>query len=103
MSRIRLKPLGRLAVATAVIGCASFAYAQGGSRVPAQPQAGEGLHTIDNPGGGQVVYGTLTGQSSLSNAMVFMLRQVHGHFGTGRRSASFSRRVAATRLPPSSL
>jgi hypothetical protein len=47
--------------------------------VASQPQ--DGLHTIDNPGGGEVVYGTLTGQSSLSNAMVYMLRQVHGHFG----------------------
>ncbi len=81
MSRIRVQPLGRLAVAAAIVGCASFAYAQGSSRGPAQSEAGEGLHTIDNPGGGQVVYGTLTGQSSLSTAMVFMLRQVHGHFG----------------------
>jgi hypothetical protein len=43
--------------------------------------AQDGLHTIDNPGGGQVVYGTLTGQSTMQNAMVFMLRQIHGHFG----------------------
>jgi hypothetical protein len=41
----------------------------------------DGLHTIDNPGGGQVVYGTLTGQSTMSNAMVYMLRQIHGHYG----------------------
>jgi len=41
----------------------------------------DGLHTIDNPGGGQVVYGTLTGQSTMQNAMVFMLRQIHGHYG----------------------
>jgi hypothetical protein len=81
MSCIRLNSLGRRAAVTAVLGCASFAYGQSSSRAPAQSQAGDGLHTIDGPGGGQVVYGTLTGQSSLSNAMVFMLRQVYGHFG----------------------
>jgi hypothetical protein len=40
-----------------------------------------GLQTIDNPGGGQVIYGTLTGQSTLPDAMVYMLKQVHGHYG----------------------
>ncbi|ABF40089.1 hypothetical protein Acid345_1086 [Candidatus Koribacter versatilis Ellin345] len=43
--------------------------------------AADELKTIDNPGGGQVVYGSLTGQNSPSAAMGFMLKQVHGHFG----------------------
>ena len=36
---------------------------------------------VDNPGGGQFAYGTLTGQTSLSSGMVSMLRQVHARFG----------------------
>jgi hypothetical protein len=81
MACFRLNPLFPLAAITAVLGCASFANAQSSARGPVQSQAADGLHTINDPGGGQVVYGTLTGQSSLSSAMVFMLRQVHGHFG----------------------
>ena len=45
------------------------------------PQSSDTLKTIDNPDGGQVVYGSLYGQSSFQGAMGFMLRQVHGHFG----------------------
>jgi hypothetical protein len=81
MSCIRLTSLPYLAAVTAALGWASFACAQSSSGGPPQTQAGDGLHTINDPGGGQVVYGTLTGQSSLSNAMVYMLRQVHGRFG----------------------
>ena len=47
----------------------------------ASTQSPDGLKMIDNPGGGQVVYGPLTELRSTSGAMVFMLRQVHGHFG----------------------
>jgi hypothetical protein len=47
----------------------------------AQQPAPSGLKTVDNPGGGQFVYGPLTGQSSRDGALVFMLRQVHNHFG----------------------
>jgi len=43
--------------------------------------SGDGLKTIDNPGGGQAVYGPLTGVSSARDAMARMLRQVHGRFG----------------------
>ncbi len=78
MPLIRLKSLHFAIALTGLFACMP-AFAQRDSRYQSQPQ--DGLHTIDNPGGGQVVYGTLTGQSSLSNAMVFMLRQVHGHFG----------------------
>lgn len=40
-----------------------------------------GLKTIDNPGGGQVVYGPLTNVTTQRDAMAAMLRNVHGHFG----------------------
>ncbi len=43
--------------------------------------ADTGLKTIDNPGGGQIIYGPLDDQSSLQNAMIAMLRDIHGHFG----------------------
>jgi hypothetical protein len=43
--------------------------------------AENGLKTIDNPGGGQIIYGPLDDQSSMQNAMIAMLRNIHGHFG----------------------
>ncbi len=46
----------------------------------AQVHAAEGLKTINNPGGGQIVYGPLAGVSSLKTAMAFVLRTVHSHF-----------------------
>jgi hypothetical protein len=45
------------------------------------PQGGGGLHTVSPPSGGQIVYGTLENQASQSAGMVYMLRQVHGHYG----------------------
>jgi hypothetical protein len=47
----------------------------------AQKNDGGGLKTINNPGGGQVVYGPLTNVTSMGDAMGAMLRNVHGHFG----------------------
>jgi hypothetical protein len=40
-----------------------------------------GLLTIDNPSGGQVVYGPMTHITTMPAAMGAMLRNVHGHFG----------------------
>src|ERR1035437_248538 len=56
------------------------------SSVPKAPtqtsaDADDSLKTINNPGGGQVIYGPVTGQSTLQGAMATMLREVHGHFG----------------------
>ncbi len=48
--------------------------------VSPQSQSQNSLKFINNPGGGQVVYGSLPPQSYPS-AMSFMLRQVRGHFG----------------------
>ena len=47
----------------------------------ARARADDGLKTIDNPGGGQVLYGPLPGESSLQGAMGTMLRNIHGRFG----------------------
>ena len=47
----------------------------------ASAQISDALKIVDNPGGGQVVYGPLADQSTTPGAMVFMLKQVHGHFG----------------------
>jgi hypothetical protein len=37
--------------------------------------------TVDNPTGGQFVYGSLTGQSSKVGSLVYMLHLTHTHFG----------------------
>ena len=70
MTRIQHLHVARLAVA--VLCVTAFL-------TPARGQ--DGLKTINNPGGGQIVYGPLTGQPSLQGAMVTMLRNVHNHFG----------------------
>jgi hypothetical protein len=36
---------------------------------------------IDNPGGGQYMYGALTGKGTMPEAVVYVLRQVHSFFG----------------------
>ena len=43
--------------------------------------AQDSLKTIDNPGGGQIVYGPVSGQTSMQGAMGAMLRNIHSHFG----------------------
>lgn len=52
-------------------------------------RAAGGLQTADNPGGGEIVYGPLDGISSLSEAMVEVLRTVHGHFDDRPRVGKF--------------
>lgn len=44
-------------------------------------RADSGLKTVNNPGGGQLIYGPLPEASSLNEAMIMMLKNVHGHFG----------------------
>jgi len=44
-------------------------------------RAEDALKTINNPGGGQIIYGPMETQSSVQVAMGFMLRQIHGHYG----------------------
>ncbi len=59
-------------------GCHSQQASQGANSAQAQQSD---FKMVDNPGGGQFAYGTLTGQTSLSSGMVSMLRQVHARFG----------------------
>jgi hypothetical protein len=48
----------------------------------AQPASGQGAFTtVNNPGGGQYVYGNLTGRGTAPDALVYMLKMVHSHFG----------------------
>jgi hypothetical protein len=42
--------------------------------------AAEALKVIDNPGGGQVVYGAVA-EDTPHKAMARVLRYIHGHFG----------------------
>lgn len=63
-----------IAKTTVVLLCAAAFLA------PARAADG-GLKTIDNPGGGQIIYGPLEDQSSMKDAMVTMLCNIHGHFG----------------------
>ncbi len=45
-----------------------------------QPAKAE-IKILDNPSGGQYAFGALTSQSNKSDALVYMLHQVHGKFG----------------------
>jgi hypothetical protein len=65
MSRPKIQLLAKLIL---LLLCAA-AYAQ------------DGLKTIDNPGGGQIVYGPVTGQTSMQGAMGAILRDAHSRFG----------------------
>jgi hypothetical protein len=49
----------------------------------------ETLTIVETPGGGQYVYGKLAGKNSVSDALVFMLKQVHGHFGNKPQIGKF--------------
>lgn len=53
--------------------------------------AQDGLKTIDNPGGGQLIYGLVTGQSSLTGAMATMLRSMQRRFGERPQIGKFFR------------
>jgi hypothetical protein len=47
---------------------------------PAAPAPGN-FKVIDNPGGGQYMYGPLPGKGTMPEAIVYVLRQVHSYFG----------------------
>src|SRR6185437_3057589 len=61
----------------------TLAAAAGGTSAPAAASASssDGLKFINQPGGAQVVYGTIDSQNTPQSAMAFMLKQVHSHFG----------------------
>jgi hypothetical protein len=49
----------------------------------------DSLKIIDNPGGGQIIYGPIPDQSTMQGAMGEMLRNVHGHFGERPQIGTF--------------
>jgi hypothetical protein len=55
--------------------CLASAYAQNSSG------AAPSFTTVNNPDGGEFLYGALTGRGTSSEAIVYMLRQIHTHFG----------------------
>jgi hypothetical protein len=70
-----MKPIGP-ALSGLVLGlCVVCASAE------QSPNSESSFKTVDNLGGGQFIYGPLTGRGTQSEAMVYMLRQVHDHFG----------------------
>jgi hypothetical protein len=73
----------------AALVAAAFAFALILIGSTGRLRADDVLKTIDNPGGGQIVYGPLTGVSSLENGMVFVLRTVHSHFDDRPRVGRF--------------
>ena len=82
MNRIGKKTLlGLSALLIAMSAVIPFCYGE-------QPGHGE-LKTVDNPGGGQFVYGPLTGQKSKTDALVYMLHMVHQHFGAKPQVGKF--------------
>jgi hypothetical protein len=58
---------------------------------PNGARADNGLTTINNPGGGKIIYGPLTGVSSMQDAMGFVLRTVHTRFGERPQVGKFFR------------
>ncbi len=67
-----------LCFAVGIAACQSHQERRPG---PSAQAAGNDLKIVDNPGGGQFGYGSLTGQGTKEDALVYMLHQVHGHFG----------------------
>jgi hypothetical protein len=59
---------------------AGLLVAVGAVAQQAAPAQGN-FKVVDNPGGGQYMYGALTGKGTMSEAIVYVLRQVHGFFG----------------------
>jgi hypothetical protein len=75
MRQISHRRSARLAAAPALI-LAAFAILAAPQHLLAQST----LKYINQPGGAQVVYGTIDNQHTAQSAMAFMLQQVHGHF-----------------------
>jgi hypothetical protein len=82
MTRVPIQWLTRFALAFLFITLAPvIVKAQAGVNSQAGLNSPEGLQTINNPDGGQIVYGPLKNQASLAGALGIVLRQVHAHFG----------------------
>ena len=79
MARFRVSAL--FLVCSAIFSVAAFA------QYPTPQQAG--LKLMNNPGGGQIFYGSLAKDSTLQGAMLTMLRSVHGYFGEKPQVSQF--------------
>lgn len=61
--------------------CIVFWVECGVQMAHSQEQPANAQKTLANPGGGQVVYGPVSGEITLNGGMASMLRQVSAHFG----------------------
>lgn len=68
---MKLHPL--LAMSAVLAGTATLA--------PSPASAHGSLQIINMPTGGEIVYGPLQNQGTLGDGLIFMLHQVHGHYG----------------------
>lgn len=86
-------PRNHLASLSSVLICAALLFtsanAQKQTQLQPQSQSNDNLKIINNPGGGQIVYGPLADQSTMQGAMIEMLRSVHGHFGEKPQIGNF--------------
>ena len=57
-----------------------FAAGQSHPQSVQQPAKNE-IKILDNPGGGQYAFGAMSSQSNKSDALIYMLHQIHGKFG----------------------
>jgi hypothetical protein len=62
------------ALAAALCSVAIGAVAQ-------QPTPSTNFKVVENPGGGQYIYGALPGKGTMPDAIVYMLRQIHNYVG----------------------
>jgi hypothetical protein len=46
-----------------------------------EKSSGNGFTTVNAPGGGQYIYGPFSGKGSMSDAVLYMLRNIHQYFG----------------------
>lgn len=68
--------------------CAALAVAAG--MMPAAPATAQSaLKTIDNPGGGRIVYGRVDGQTTEGGAMGAVLRSMHRQYGDKPKIGSY--------------
>jgi predicted GNAT family acetyltransferase len=57
-------------------------FSAGQSRPQSTPPAAKNeIKILDNPGGGQYAFGAMASQSNKSDALIYMLHQLHGKFG----------------------
>lgn len=76
-----------LSLSVGLAACQSRASGQASAQpsVQASGQAAQGsastLKIVNGPSGGQFAYGSLTGNGTLKDAMIYMLRNIHQYFG----------------------